>query len=311
MNKLSIASLSSILLACLVTFLWSTSYILIKLGFQEQLPPLTFAGLRFSVAWACLVPFLLADPASRRAVKQLTLGQWGHLMALGLIGYSVTQGAQFISLSLLPAATVSLLLSLTPLLVALTSARVLQEATRPSQWGGMLLAIGGVLLYFFPFTLPNSTLAAISMALLGVCANAAAAVVGRQVNRQKAPVLAVTAISMGIGALVLFGTGITVQGMGTLSPGQWLLIGWLAAINTALAFTLWNRIQQTLSAVESSVINGLMLPQIALLAWLFLGEGLMLRQILGLGLVVAGTLLVQLSVRPSRTVQPKPNPSRE
>jgi drug/metabolite transporter (DMT)-like permease len=93
--------------------------------------------------------------------------------------------------------------------------------------------------------------------------------------------------------------------MGTLSPGQWLLIGWLAAINTALAFTLWNRIQQTLSAVESSVINGLMLPQIALLAWLFLDEGLMLRQILGLGLVVAGTLLVQLSVRPSRTMHAK------
>jgi len=71
----------------------------------------------------------------------------------------------------------------------------------------------------------------------------------------------------------------------------------LATINTALAFTLWNRTLQTLSAVESSVINGLMLPQIALLAWLFLEEGLTLRQILGLGLVVAGTFLVQVSVR--------------
>jgi drug/metabolite transporter (DMT)-like permease len=297
MTKRSLSSLSSVLLACFVTFLWSTSYILIKLGFQDQLPALPFAGLRFTLAWACLVPFLLADPTSRRTVKQLTLFQWGQLLALGLIGYTLTQGAQFLSLSLLPATTVSLLLSLTPLLVALASARLLQEPPTLFQWGGVLLASGGVLLYFFPFRLPSIALVAISIALLGVCANTAAAVVGRQVNRQKLPVLVVTGISMGIGALVLFGTGITVQGMGVLSPSQWLLIGWLATINTALAFTLWNRTLQTLSAVESSVINGLMLPQIALLAWLFLEEGLTLRQILGLGLVVAGTFLVQVSVR--------------
>lgn len=297
MSKISIPSLPSVLLACFVTFLWSTSFVLIKLGFQSQLPALTFAGLRYIVAWACLFPFLLVDPTSRSAVKQLTLCEWGQLIALGLIGYALTQGAQFISLSLLPAATVSLLLSLTPLLVAFASARVLGEPTTLSQWGGMLLAGAGVLLYFFPFTLPNIAFAAMSIALIGVCANAAAAVMGRQVNRQKLPVLVVTGISMGIGALVLLGTGITVQGMGVLSTSQWILIGWLAAINTALAFTLWNHTLQTLSAVESSVINGLMLPQIALLAWLFLDEGLTLRQIIGLGLVVAGTLLVQVSVR--------------
>lgn len=301
MSKFSIPSLSSVLLACFVTFLWSTSYILIKLGFQEQLPALTFAGLRFIMAWACLIPFLLADPTSRKAVKPLTLRNWGQLIALGLIGCALTQGAQFISLSILPAATVSLLLSLTPLLVAFASARVLQESTTLSQWGGMLLTGGGVLLYFFPFKLPNIAFVAMSIALIGVCANAAAAVLGRQVNRQKLPALVVTGISMGIGAFVLFGVGITVQGMGTLSIAQWLIIGWLAAINTALAFTLWNHTQQTLSAVESSVINGLMLPQIALLAWLFLDERLTLRQILGLGLVVAGTLLVQVSVRRIRS----------
>ena len=295
MSKLSSSSLSSVLLACFVTFLWSTSYILIKVGFQAQLPALTFAGLRFILAWACLVPILLADPSSRRAVRQLTPFNWRQLVGLGLIGYTLTQGAQFISLSILPAATVSLLLSLTPLLVAFTGARLLHEPARPHQWAGMLLASGGVLLYFYPFQLPEVALAAVLIALLGVCANTAAAVLGRQVNRQRLPVLVVTGISMGVGAVVLLGAGVTVQGMGVLSTSQWMLIGWLATVNTALAFTLWNRTLQTLTAVESSVINGLMTPQIALLAWLFLGEALTLRQILGLALVVAGTMLVQLS----------------
>jgi hypothetical protein len=34
----------------------------------------------------------------------------------------------------------------------------------------------------------------------------------------------------------------------------------------------WNKSLQTLTAVESSIINSTMLPQIAILAWLLLGE---------------------------------------
>jgi multidrug transporter EmrE-like cation transporter len=69
--------------------------------------------------------------------------------------------------------------------------------------------------------------------------------------------------------------------------------GW-QLVNTALAFTLWNKSLQTLTAVESSIINGTMLPQIAILAWIFLDEPLGSRQIAGLALVAAGTLIVQL-----------------
>ena len=44
------------------------------------------------------------------------------------------------------------------------------------------------------------------------------------------------------------------------SKGQWL-----ALVNSAFAFTLWNRTLRTLSATESSVINNTMLIQIAIL----------------------------------------------
>jgi drug/metabolite transporter (DMT)-like permease len=99
---------------------------------------------------------------------------------------------------------------------------------------------------------------------------------------------------MGIGGLLLLTAGYTTQGFGTLSIKQWLIIGWLALVNTAFAFTLWNRTLQTLTAVESSIINGTMLPQIAILAWLFLDEPLNLRQILGITFVGVGTMVVQL-----------------
>jgi drug/metabolite transporter (DMT)-like permease len=50
--------------------------------------------------------------------------------------------------------------------------------------------------------------------------------------------------------------------------------------------------------MESSIINNTMLIQIAVLAWLFLGESLSWRMVLGMVLAALGTLLVQVRRRP-------------
>jgi drug/metabolite transporter (DMT)-like permease len=75
---------------------------------------------------------------------------------------------------------------------------------------------------------------------------------------------------------------------------SWAIIAWLAVVNTAFAFTLWNVSLRTLSAMESSIINNTMAVQIPILAVVFLGERLNGRQIWGLIIAVVGTLLVQL-----------------
>ncbi|MGC8165164.1 EamA family transporter, partial [Salmonella enterica] len=69
---------------------------------------------------------------------------------------------------------------------------------------------------------------------------------------------------------------------------------WLAVVNTAFAFTLWNLTLRTLSAMESSLINNAMLIQIPILAWLFLGEVITWQKGVGLLLAGAGIVLVQL-----------------
>jgi drug/metabolite transporter (DMT)-like permease len=114
---------------------------------------------------------------------------------------------------------------------------------------------------------------------------------------------------MGIGGLLLLVIGALTQGFGQLDLMQWLIIGWLAVVNTAFAFTLWNSTLQTLTAVESSILNNTMLPQIAILAWVFLNEPLSYRQIIGIVLVGVGTLVVQLwrylpTNLNSRTIKP-------
>jgi drug/metabolite transporter (DMT)-like permease len=281
-----------------VTFLWSTSWVLIKLGLKASLPALTFAGLRYSLAFACLLPLAIANPAHRRVLQSLARPAWAQLALLGVVFYALTQGAQFVGLAFLPAATLTLLLNFSPILVAVFSRAAGQEAPSVVQWGGIILSALGALVYFLPFDIPSGQALGFIVAAVGLLANAGSSLLGRSVNlRTGLPPLVVTTVSMGIGGLLLLAAGLAVQGSGRLDWTQWLIIAWLAVVNTALAFTLWNNTLRTLTATESSILNNTMLPQIAILAWVFLGESLGLRQILGLVLVAVGTLIVQLRRR--------------
>jgi drug/metabolite transporter (DMT)-like permease len=268
---------------------------LIKFGLKADLPSVTFAGLRYTLAALCLLPLTLLNPAHRQTLRGLSIRTWWELLALGVIFYTLTQGAQFVSLSFLPSATLSLLLNFSPIFIALYGMASRSEQTSLTQWGGILVTVIGALIYFLPLSIAGNQIPGLIVALVALSANAASSIFGRYINTQeKLNPLVVTSISMGIGGILMLVIGILTQGMGILNLTQWAIIGWLAVVNTAIAFTLWNKSLQTLTAVESSIINGTMLPQIAILAWIFLGEPLGGKEILGLVFVLAGTLIVQL-----------------
>lgn len=125
-------------------------------------------------------------------------------------------------------------------------------------------------------------------------ANALSSILGRYVSRDgESEPVTVTVVSTGIGGFVLPVVGMLVQGLPRLTLTHWAIIGWLAVVTSAFGFTLWNDALRTHSAVESSVINNTMLFQIALLAWVFLGERLSGPEVLGIALAGLGTLLMQ------------------
>jgi drug/metabolite transporter (DMT)-like permease len=288
----------AILQAIFVTVLWASSWVLIKFGLRNDLPPITFAGLRYGLAWLCLLPLVLFQRGRIAEFKSLSRADWSRLGILGLVFYALTQGSQFLSLAYLPAAMVSLLLNLTPVAVGIAAILFLSERPTALQWFGIGLATLGVGFYFLPVTLPQAQVFGVTVALVGVLANAGSSLLGREINRtgRFSPLL-ITFLSMGIGSLLLLVTGAITQGFGSMSWQDWAIIFWLALVNTAFAFTIWNNTLRTLSAVESSVINSLMMPQIAILAYIFLGEALNPKEILGLVLVGIGVLIVQLKPR--------------
>ncbi|MGH2544411.1 MAG: DMT family transporter, partial [Ardenticatenaceae bacterium] len=147
--------------ALFVTFLWATSWVFIKIGLQD-IPPLLFAGLRYSLAFLSLLP-LFARRARVVALRALTWRDWRRLLLLGVLYYAVTQGAQFVGLLYLPSVTVSLLLNFTTVAVALLGVLFLAEQPTWLQWSGVALSLAGALLYFYPVALPPNELFGISI----------------------------------------------------------------------------------------------------------------------------------------------------
>lgn len=280
--------------ALFVTFLWSTSWVLIKQGLGE-IPPFLFAGLRYSLAFLFLLP-LLARASLRQELRALKRADWAWLLLLGLVYYTLTQGSQFLGLSYLPANTLSLMLTLSGVTIAIGGLLFLSEKLSGLQWLGVAVSIVGALIYFG--RVEGLSQIGLWVGLIAVLSNTGGALLGRRINRSAhiSPSL-VTLVSMGFGALLLLALGLSLENFPALGLREWAIVFWLAAVNTALAFTLWNRSLQKLSAAQSSVINNTMLIQIAILAWVILGERLGALQIAGLAVALFGTILVQLRPR--------------
>jgi len=289
--------LKAVLQALLVTFLWSTSQILVKFGLAD-IPALTFAGLRYFLAFLVLLPIAIRAGAFR-TLKGQPRRKWFQLVVLGLLYYAVTQGTVFVSLVYLPVVTLSLVLSFTSILVALLGIIFLRERPTPLQWAGTALYLAGVAVYFQPAALPHSTRLGLIAAGIGLIANTASSLMGRSVNREGSfSPLTVTVVGMGAGGIALLGSGVALQGLPALSLSNWAIVAWLAVVNSAFAFTLWNHTLRSLTAMESSILNNTMIFQVALLAWVFLAEALTPRQIAGILLAGTGALVVQLRRAP-------------
>ncbi|MBT3229629.1 MAG: DMT family transporter [Candidatus Marinimicrobia bacterium] len=283
----------AVLQALLVTFLWSTSFIIIKWGLAD-IPPITFAGLRYFLAFLCFLPFIFKNKYMDE-IKGLSPRQWSKLVLLGFVFYTLTQGTQFLGLSLLPAVSVSLMLNFTPIVVAIMGIVFINEIPSRLQWFGVAIFVIGIIFYFFPISFEGNQGLGLMVMTFGVVANSGAGILGRDINRQRnvSPIV-ITFISMGVGSIILLISGFLYTGIPTIGTQNWIYLIWLAVINTAFAFTLWNHTLRSINAMESSVINGTMLIQIAFLAWFFLDEKITTQEGIGMGIAALGATLVQL-----------------
>ena len=284
-----------IALAFLVTFLWASSFIIIKFGLRG-LSPLLFAGYRYILASAILLVASLRNKTTRNELFSLSSRSWGIYGTYGLIFIAITQGTGFLSLKLLPAVTVSFVLSLTIIFVILISDITLGERPTKKQFAFIILALVGVLIFFYPLSVIVENKVGLLILVISLLANAISTIMGRGINRSDTtPVIVITTVSMGIGAIALLIAAAIFEGFEMPSLIELVIIVWLAVVNTALTFTIWNYVLRKLTAYEATVIQNSMLPQITILAIIFLGEKVTWYQDIAIVIILVSVVLVQLN----------------
>jgi drug/metabolite transporter (DMT)-like permease len=284
--------------ALTVTFLWSTSYIFIKIGLEE-INPFAFAAYRYTMASAALmVPTLYRY---KEKLKGINLKRIIGFLALGFTGYFIAQGMQFLGLYYLSAVTVTFILNLTPVFVLALSVAFLKEKPSLRQLLGIVLTLGGVLVFFYNSLQALTEGVGILVTLASGIGWAVYLLLSRYYLRQnQETVIVLTFYSMGLGALMLLGTTVATGNIVVVSLGGWTIIAWLSIVNTAAAFALWNHALKTLKVYEQSILQNTMLIQITLLSVIFLDEQLTLQKVIGMAMVFIGALIVQLKARASR-----------
>jgi len=273
----------------LATTIWASSFVFVKIGL-EYMGPLTIAGFRYFLAFLVLLPFLIRKGTISKPISR---GIWLRLFAIGISAYTVGNGALFWGLKYLPATTVSFLMSLSPLLILIGGAVWLKEI--PTRWqvvGIVVSLLGSVL--FFSSGLKSGEPAGIIIVIVGLIGFMLFGILGREIAKVKQlDTITLTTIPLAIGGGFLLLIAFPLEGMPLLSTKSILIVLWLAIVNTALAYVLYNHSLQTLTALETNVMLNLTPLGTALLAWWLLDERLGFVQIIGMVVMIIGVIFVQ------------------
>ncbi len=291
--------------ALLANLIWASTFVLVKIALND-LGPLTIGGLRYFAAFLLLLPFLTHD---LRFYRSLPAHLWVRLIILGLTAYTVGNGALYWGLQYMKATTGSVEMSLIPLIVLFIGIFWLREIPNWTQLLGIIIALGGSVLFFSPGLTGGEPLA-LAIVLVGLLGFALSGILGREVARDRqVDTLNLTAIPLAAGGGLLLLLGLSFERPPQFTPETWFVVVWLAIVNTAVAYLLYNHSLQVLTAFEVNSMMNLTPLGTAALAWFITGETLDSIQVVGMVIIIVGVMLVQRR-SPSEQVAARVKPGR-
>lgn len=250
---------------------------------------MTIGGLRYFLGFLLLLPLL----HRRRRSKSHGHRPWFLLAAIGLSAYTLGNGAAFWALEYLTATAASFAISTVPLFMLVIGAIHLAETPTRGQIFGVFLGLLGAILFFSPGFRPQE-LTGWAIILVGLVGFVTFGALSREVARERnVGTVALTAYPLAIGGGGLLLIAAPLEGIPAAPAAPWLIILWLALINTALAYILYNHALQTLTALEMSVMLNLSPIGTAILAWFLLDERITFLQGVGIVVLVIAAFLVQ------------------
>ena len=286
MQKHSIIGLIAGLSAAAI---WGGMYVVSKVVL-DVIPPFTLLSIRLVLGFLALTLVILLRGGFSVKPRQF----WSYF-GVGVIGYGISLGFQFVGTKLSTAANGSLVTSATPALVLPFAFFLLKEPVTRRRLAAILLASLGVLAVIDPRHAElSSSLFLGNLSLLGAAITwALYSVLVRKVSTD-ADLLQASAIMLLGGLPLTIPTSaweLSTQGMGAITPGIIGGILFLGIISTAIAMFLWNYAFKELPAAVASLTFFAQPLVGSLLGWFFLNEKITALFVLGGVLIGLGILI--------------------
>jgi drug/metabolite transporter (DMT)-like permease len=276
----------------LVQGIMAGTYLMTKLGLRE-LSPLALGLLRFGLTalifWGLLAGrrlWRLPEPADRAA-----------FLWLALLAVPLNQGLFLYGMKFTLAAHGALLYAATPIMVLCLSCLWLKEKPSALKVSGIALGFSGVLLVLFEkgLDLSGQTLKGDLLILGAVLAWSLYTILSKRMLASYQP-LQVTGYSLTLGSVLFLPLGLysaLSQDYGRVGWAGISSVLYLALLTSVLGYLTWNWALARVEASKVAVVSNLQPVFAALLAWLFLGEGITPGFVLGSAVVALGVFLTE------------------
>lgn len=126
-----------LLFLLLICAIWGFNFVAAKVGVSE-IPPLLFAGLRFAILFALLIPFLKVAP-----------GRMRDIVIIALFNGAIHFGLMFIGVALTAASVMAVIVQLNVPFATVLSIVFLGEVVMWRRWAGIALTVVGVTIVSF------------------------------------------------------------------------------------------------------------------------------------------------------------------
>ena len=276
----------------LLGFFWGSSYLFIKIGVDEGLPPFTLITLRLGIGFMLLSSVvLLAREALPRCAKT-----YGHLIVMGAVNIAIPFSLITWAELTVDSALAAILNAAVPLFVIIIAAIFLRdERITPNRLAGLAIGFVGVaiLVGFDPSDVAGSDLAG-ELALIGSTISYAVGAVYARRNihglRPMIPALfQVTFALVMVGVLAfVFERPLEVG----VTPTAMFAVIWLGLLGSGFAYLLFFRILGRWGATRTSMVAYLLPVYGIALGGLVLNEPIDIRLLIGTALVIGGVALV-------------------
>ena len=286
-----------------MTIIWGSNFSVIKSAFRE-LDPQAFNAVRMLVA---SLAFLVVMAGARwlstgtpggtfYSPARVTGREWVQLFVLGLVGHVLYQLCFIGGLARTSVANSSLMLAVTPVLIAAISAALGHERIGRAHWMGALVSAAGIYLVVGKgFRLGGPGLIG-DLLMFGAVACWAIYTLGTRPLMERHSPVAVTGLSFALGTLVylpLVWPHIRAVDWSRVSGWTLGLSIYSALFALCVAYTIWYVAVRQIGSARTSAYSNL-IPVVAMAsAALFLGEPLEWRKVIGAAAVLAGVALTR------------------